>query len=967
MNNERWRLIERTYDAALEREGQARSAFLNEACANDEELRSEVEALINQDRQDSSFIEAPALEIAARAMADDLLSPDFSKMSKGPSALQQIGPYTVLALLGKGGMGAVYRARDSKLKRDVAIKVLPDGFSQDPERVSRFQREAEVLASLNHPHIAAIYDLAQFGELRFLVLELVEGETLDDRLSRGPVPIEEALRIGMQITEALEAAHEKGIIHRDLKPANIKITPQSDVKVLDFGLAKVVDAEGAGSSNVPTKTTMTTLGVVLGTAAYMSPEQVRGENADKSSDVWAFGCVLYQLLTGCPVFNGESVGEILGEVLKTEPEWRRLPAETPDGIRRLLRRCLRKQKNNRFRDIRDARLEIEDVINAPKQSEPVEQVFRGRWQRPASALGLALVMLIAAVSGVRTLRTLPGEPERRFEISMPSTRDAMRDESALAAISPDGLKIVFAATVAGQSQLWLRSLDSVSARPLAGTERAEMPFWSPDSRSVGFFADAELKKVDLDGGSLQTLAHAEAGAGGAWNRAGTIIFSANPGRPILQIPVQHILAKRAEPTAVTPFEAPQQASQSFPQFLPDSRHFLYFVTGGPETSGVYVGQIDGLTAHRLVDADAPAVYTSTGHLLFMRKGTLLAQAFDADRLELSGNTSPVAEHLGPWAALSASAAGPIVYRGPPSGGGQQQLVWFDRFGNETAKVVYPNTGGLGASLSRDGRAISMFKYTDGNMDIWSFEIERRVWNRITSDSGDDIFPVWSPNGHSIVFGSNRPVGGKGGIQNLYRKLVGGAPGSEELLLESPQIKFATDWSPDGRFLLYDSVDQKNGGSDIWAFPLEESGKPFEVVHTIFQEQAGQFSPDGKWIAYQSDKEGRFQIYVQAFPGPADSVLVSTDGGTQVRWNPNGKELFYVAPDGRLMTVPIRIASNGQTVLPSSATALFATNLRPYKRQEYMVSSDSRSFVMNSVSEPTGASPVTVILNWKPKP
>jgi len=365
----------------------------------------------------------------------------------------------------------------------------------------------------------------------------------------------------------------------------------------------------------------------------------------------------------------------------------------------------------------------------------------------------------------------------------------------------------------------------------------------------------------------------------------------------------------------------------------------------------------------LCDADAPAVYTSAGHLLFLRQGTLLAQAFDPDRLELNGNTFPVAEHLGPWVTLSASAAGPIVYRAPPPSGGQQQFVWFDRSGKETAKVVYPNTGGLGASLSRDGRAVATFRYADNNMDIWSFEIARRVWNRITFDSRDDIFPVWSPDGRSIVFGSNRK---EGGIQNLYRKLVSNAPGSEELLLESPEIKFPTDWSSDGNFLLYDSTDQKRGGSDIWTLPLQRDGKPVDVVHTAFKEQAGQFSPDGKWIAYQSDREGRFQIYVQAFPGPGDSVLVSVDGGTQARWNPNGKELFYIAPDGRLMSVPIRITSNNQTVVPSNAAALFATDLRPNKRQQYMVSPDGLSFVMNSVLEPTGLSPVTVILNWKPK-
>jgi serine/threonine protein kinase/Tol biopolymer transport system component len=870
----------------------------------------------------------------------------------------KLGSYEILALIGAGGMGEVYRARDAKLNRDVAIKVLPEEFASDHDRIVRFQREAQAVAALNHPNVGAIYGFDEVASTRFLVLELVEGETLDERIRRSPIPPGEALRLARQIAEALEAAHDKGIIHRDLKPANVKLTPDDQIKVLDFGLAKVLAAEVTDLSNVPTKVTASMPGRFLGTAAYMSPEHAKGKEADRTSDLWAFGCVFYEMLTGERAFEGETIGEILESVFKAEPDWKRLPADTPEGIRRLLRRCLQKDQRTRFRDIRDARLEIEDVQNSPQQNGSAERNSRTRWQWPAIAAVLALVTVIASAEAVRIFRTVPAGPEVRFEISLLSTRDVTRDESALAAISPDGLKIVFAATIAGRSQLWLRSLDSVSARPLAGTDRAEMPFWSPDSRSVGFFADTDLKRVDLDGGSLQTLAHAEAGAGGSWSGAGTIIFSANPGRSLLQIP-----ANRAEPTAVTPFEGAQQASQAFPQFLPDSRHFLYFVTGSPEARGVYVGQTDGLVTRRLCDADAPAVYTSAGYLLFLRQGTLLAQRFDADRLELKGNTIPVADHLGSWVTLSSSTSGPILYRTRPETGGQQQFVWVDRLGNQTRKIVYPNTGGLGASLSRDGRAVATFKYEDSNMDIWSLDVERRVWDRITFDSRDDIFPVWSRDGRSIIFGPNRK---NGGIQNLYRKLLGDAPGSEELLFESPQIKFATDWSLDGNFLLFDSADQKSGGSEIWALPLKKGGTPFEIVRTAFREQAGQFAPDGKWIAYQSNRDGRFQIYVQPFPGPGKNVLVSTDGGTQARWNPNGKELFYIAPDGRLMAVPFRV-TNDQTVIPLNAAALFATDLRPNKRQQYMVTPDGLSFVMNSAVEPTGPSPVTVILNWKPKP
>ena len=870
-----------------------------------------------------------------------------------PFAGQTFGSYEVQGLLGSGGMGEVYRARDSKLKRDVAIKVLPDAFSRDPERVARFQREAEVLASLNHPHIAAIYDLGHFGELQFLVLELVEGETLADRLTRGPIPVQEALRIARQIAEALEAAHEKGIIHRDLKPANIKITTDDHVKVLDFGLAKICKTEGTASSNAPTKVTASTDRTIMGTPGYMSPEQAKGAEAERRSDIWAFGCVLYEMLTGRGVFEGETVSEILAEVLKSEPDWNRLPGETPESIRRLLRRCLQREEKLRLRDAGDARIEIEDAIRGiDGQMAPVSARRGGRL---AWVSAFALLTMVVAI-GERFFRVVPTAAEARLEINTPAVRDG--ESLASLAISPDGQKIVFAATSAGQSQLWLRTLDSVSARPLTSTERAELPFWSPDSRSIGFFADAELRRVDLDGGSLQTLAHAQAFLGGAWNREGTIVFSPNPGRPLFQIP-----AKGGEPAVATPYEGPQQTSQRSPQFLPDGHHFLYFVTGNSEARGVYVGQLDGLKTHRLFDADSPAVYSSTGHLLFMRQGTLLAQGFDPDRLELNGNTFPVAEHIG-RSVLSASAAGAIVYRTLPTGGGQQEFVWIDRSGREIDKVVYPNaSNGIGPALSPDGHHLSMFKPENGNMDIWSFDVPRRAWNRITFDSRDDIFPLWSPDGRSVVFSSNRISG----IMNIYRKLLSGSPGSEELLLTSPQINWATDWSHDARFLLFDSIDPKRGGPDIWALPLEGERKPFEVVHTEFNEQAGQFSPDGKWIAYQSDKPGHSEIYLQPFHGAGDGVLVSTNGGTQVRWNPNGKELFYIGPDGRLMMVAIRLPVDGQAVELGTPAALFATSVNPnYFRHQYMVSPDGQSFIMN-FNEPISASPITIILNWKAKP
>jgi serine/threonine protein kinase len=866
----------------------------------------------------------------------------------------KLGTYEIVGSLGAGGMGEVYRARDTKLNRDVAIKTLPEVFARDPERLVRFRREAQVLASLNHHHIAAIYDLVDVGPSPFLVLELVEGETLAERIRRGRIRIPEALRIATHIAEALEAAHEKGIIHRDLKPANIKITPDGSAKVLDYGLAKVLEESGSANLSKAPTIAATSLGTILGTAPYMSPEQAIGGEADRSSDLWAFGCVLFEMLAGRGPFEGDTVSEVLAGILRSDPDWRLLPDETPDGIRRLLRRCLRRERTLRLRDAGDARIEIDEAqsITGPEHARPIPS---GRRERLAWASAFALVSLVAALMSVRAFRPGAVAPEARLEINTPPTRDPSL------AISPDGLKIVFTASSGGQAQLWLRSLDSSLARPLPGTERGSTPFWSPDSRSIGFFADSKLQRMDIDGGSVQTLASAPAGLGGAWNRDGTILFSANPGRPIFRIP-----AGGGEPAAVTRFESPQQASQSSPRFLPDGRHFLFFVTGTADARGVYIGNLDGLDTKRLFDADTPAAHTAAGQLLFIRQGQLMAQDFDVARLTPKGDPSPIDEHANRGTALSASAAGPVVYRTPPSGSGQRYFVWIDRAGREIDKVVYPDTAPGGPSLSHDGRRVAVFRYVNGNMDIWSYETQRRTWDRITFESGDDIYPLWSGDGSRIVFGSNR----KGGIMNLYRKLLSAAPGSEERLLSTSQPKFPMDWSPDGRFLLYDSIDPKRG-VDVWALPLEGDRKPFEVVQTDFNERLAQFSPDGKWIAYQSDKTGRFEIYLQPFPGSGGDSPVSTDGGAQVRWNPDGRELFYIAADDRLMAVPIRFASDGKTVESGTPLGLFATNVGSTapntNRQQYMVSPDGQSFVMNSVPEEVAASPITVILNWKAKP
>ena len=867
----------------------------------------------------------------------------------------RVGQYVIDALIGAGGMGEVYRARDSNLKRDVAIKVLPQIFSHDAERVARLRREAEVLASLNHSHIAAIYDLVQVGTLPCLVLELVEGETLADRIGRGPLTCQEALEIASQIAAALEAAHDRGIIHRDLKPANIKITRDGHVKVLDFGLAKV-HAGAAGNLPPSDVSTMmaTTPGLIVGTVAYMSPEQANGGEASRTSDMWAFGCVLYEMLTGSRAFQGTTTSEVLANVLKTEPDLHRLPPDTPERIRRLLRRSLQKDQKLRVRDMRDARLEIDDVQGGGLENGGATSVRSGRVERLAWASALALVALIAGLFGVRAWRPAPAAPEIRLDINTTPTRGASL------AVSPDGSKVVFAGTSGGQSMLWLRSLDSPVARPLAGTERGSQPFWSPDGRAIGFFADAKLKRLDLVGGSPRTLAPGGVPLGGAWNSDGTILFNNNPGGALLRMSADGV-----EYTAATRLAAAEQRGHVFPKFLPDGRHFIFFTIGSPETQGVYLGQLDDLKVTRLLPADGPAVYTA-GHVLFIREGKLWAQGFDSDRLVLTGEAFPIAEGVTRGTAVSASPAGTIAYRTPPADSGQRQFVWLDRSGREDRKIVYPDTAALGPSLSSDGRRIAVYKEKDGNMDIWSYEIGRQVWDRITFDPGDDIYPLWSDDGASIVFGAVR---GLQGILGLYRRHLAAPQGREEVVLSTPLNKFPTDWSRDGRFLLYDESDSKLA-SNVWGLQLDGDRKPFPIARTEFNESQGQFSPDGQWIAYQSDKTGRPEIYLRPFPGPGDDVRASIDGGAQPRWNPKGQELFYIGADDRLMAVPIRFSTGNKTIEPGAPRGLFGTNVGSTVtlafRQQYLVSPDGQSFVMNSAVAEGTASPITVILNWKPK-
>ena len=740
------------------------------------------------------------------------------------------------------------------------------------------------------------------------------------------------------------------------------------VKVLDFGLAKVLEpgSSGADPSQSPTITSpaATRAGFIIGTAAYMAPEQARGKPTDKRADLWAFGCVLYEMLTGVRAFSGEDMSETLAAVIKGEPDWRALTDETPVPIRRLLRRCLAKDPRGRLSDASMARLEIDEALSGPQLDIPAAQATSRRTERFTWVLALTVVTAIAVAAIVWALRPAPPGGELRVEISTPRTTDPVS-----LAISPDGEKLVFVATSEGRDVLWLRRLDSGTAAPLAGTDGAQALFWSPDSRRVAFFtsSDNQLKHIEIDSGSLQALGRFPLGTGGTWNRDGTILFATLSGAG----PIFRISSKGGEASAVTRLEGSELVHQ-FPQFLPDGRHFLYH-RPNLNPPGVYIGQLDGSETQHLIDADSAAVYVPSGYLLFLRQGTLFAQAFDPVRLMLTGDPFRVAEQVASEAsvpALSVSATGTLVYRTGLARGVGRPLVWFDRSGNEIVRVTEPNPGGR-PYISRDGSRVALMGgMILGPPDIWQLTVDSGVLARVTSNGKINLDPVWSPNANQIVFSSSRPTGS---AFDLYRKPMTG-DGNEELLLEAPQdtgTLLASDWSLDGRFLLYTNFSgHLKGGTDIWALPLN-GVKPFPVVQTSAEEKDGQFSPDGRWIAYQSNAPGRSEIYLQPFPGPGRREGVSTNGGAQVRWRRDGKELFYIALDGRLIAVPIRLAPDGQTFKLETPVSLFSTSVggavQGLDRQQYVVAPDGQSFLMSILPEDPSPSPIQVILKWKPKP
>ena len=894
-----------------------------------------------------------------------------------------IGSYEIVSPLGSGGMGEVYRAHDSKLGRDVAVKVLPEAFARDAERMARFQREAKVLASLSHPNIAPIYGLEDSGSTHALVMELVEGPTLADRIKQGPIPVDETLRIAKQICEGIEYAHERGIVHRDLKPANVKVTADDAVKVLDFGLAKAVEGDPSSIdlSTSPTMSRMATMaGILLGTAAYMSPEQAKGKPVDRRADIWAFGCVLYEMLTGKQTFAGETVTDTLAAVIRAEPDWSRLPDETPIRVRVLLQRCLQKEPKQRLRDIGEARVALEEVLSgapdpgfagAPRTAAPLWR--RGMPWAVASALAVALIALgwaYARSTGA------PARPESLVRFQIFGTAD--KPMGPLPLVSPDGRQLAFSEPgVGGPPKIWVRELDSFDARPIVLSEsftNVASFFWSPDGSYIAYAGDGagKLGRANVSTGETQTLCDVPAPPvlGGSWNADGTIIFGEASGG-IMKVPASGGVA-----VPVTERDKSRgDIGHFWPTFLPDGRHFIYErFSAKPEFNGLYLGSIDdkpdGQNLNRLEESDTNGEYVPSpdpdwGQLLFVRNGALMAQRYDARHLKLVDQPVTVVDHVGVFrSAGSFSASHDVLVYKTTLSTSDTQLGWFDRQGKLAGAVGDASAQFAEVSISPDGKRVLESRF-DQTLVLWQVDLATGANTRFTFGPAYAMGGAWSPDGSQIVFTS-----GPEGVFDLYQKPANGAH-EAELLLHTDELKTPTDWSRDGRFVIYNSTNAQTK-SDIWVLPLAGEKRPVPFLRTQFNEQEGHFSPDGRFVAYQSDESGRDEIYVRTFSPDALSLgastggkwQISTGGGSEPRWRRDGKALYYISSDQKLMQADVAGGPNFQSAAPKALFSLAGTGTNAGTFEAWDVAPGGARFLFPKLAGREDTTPFNVVLNWQ---
>ena len=875
----------------------------------------------------------------------------------------RVGVYEVGALLGEGGMGAVYRARDSRLERDVAIKVIRPDLASDPDRAVRFDREARLLASLNHPHIATVHGLEQAGDARVLVLELVSGDTLAERLREGPLPAREALGFALQIASGIEAAHAHGIVHRDLKPANIKITQSGAVKILDFGLAKALSIDSAADprTSSPTLTAAGTAeGVVLGTAAYMSPEQARGKEVDRRTDVWAFGCVMYEMLAGRTPFSAATLSDTLAAILTREPDWSRLPADTPPATLRLLRRCLHKDTSHRLRDIGDAILDIEEALTwKPGESQaaagtPLSGIFHTR--RGIAVSLVAALLLGAAIAGtafwtLRPSQTDAPRPPAQFSVTLPDDERIGELDFPAIAISPTDAHIVYVASKGGRSQLFARTMESLDTRPLPGTEGALCPFFSPDGQWIAFFAAGSLKKVPVAGGAVRTIAKAPIGFGGTWAPDNSIVFAPSNASELWRVS-----ADGGEPQAITALDVARgEFSHRWPEILPDGKSVLFVVgTEGSWDDAVIAVQTIGANDRRdVVQGGTSPRFSARGSLFYTRGGTLYSLPFDGGQAGGGGGPVPnmgqIFESSDGASQFSISRAGSLVYVPASSGQNDRTLVWVDRDGNPQPLAAPPRAF-ADPRLSPDGRVVAV---TIGGTppDVWTFDIARTRLAQFTFEGGTS--PIWSTDGGRIAFAANR-----GGSPDLFSKAADGS-GVEERLTRTPRTDVPAAWAPDGSILF---VESDANGRDIALFAPDRSAR--SVLSTTAHESAPALSPDGRVMAYVSDSSGQPEVYVALLNDPARATRVSSVGGSEPVWRRDGSELYFRSGP-HMMAATVRTQpSIGVQTARRLFTGRFETGVA--WRPAYDVSQDGTRFLMIRAAEAKEpGQELRVILGWKP--
>ena len=889
----------------------------------------------------------------------------------------KLGPYEIQSLLGSGGMGEVYRARDTRLGRDVAIKVLPAHLSANPDLKLRMEREAKAISSLNHPHICTLHDIGSQEGINFLVMEHLEGETLADRLQKGPIALAETLKIAIDVAEALDKAHGRGIVHRDLKPANIMLT-KNGPKLMDFGLAKPSGGIVAGSGENPltpstptmsvaalagSTSPLTQKGMVVGTFQYMAPEVLQGAEADARADIFSFGCVLYEMATRRRAFEGKSQFSVLGAILDKEPE--RVSVLLPSSPARLdetVGRCLAKNPEQRYGCMHDVRIQLE-TIGAGGAEQPTvageSSAASGSSRLPWLVATIALLFAIGAGVAYFQKResanvvksTILPPPGTSFVTMLPGAGPPV--------LSPDGTQLAFTARdEKSKVLLYVRSLTSLAAQALPGTDDAIYPFWSPDSREIAFFAAGKLKNIHVSGGPPQDICESFSGRGGSWGKDGVIVFTPSSNQSLLRVP-----ATGGKPEAASKLDAATgENSHRFPFFLPDGKHFLYWsrTARAGQSPVLYVGELGNLQGKMLMKSDSMASYAS-GHLLFLRGQTLMAQPFDTNKMELSGEPKPLAERIAingatVRAIFSVSDTGRLIYQTGEASAGWT-LVWRDREGKQTDAVSKAERY-LTPALSPDGTrmAVTIFAGYQGTSDIWIFDLTRQTNTRFTFGPASQTWPVWSADEKTIFYGSNDK-----GASHIYAKAADGS-GAERLVQEEAEVtELPRLVSPDGRYLIFGRRTKAEAGYHIWALPLSGGGKPFAIVQDTFDEDFPSLSGDGKWMAYQSNESGRREIYITAFPGGGAKWQVSNNGGSSPKWRRDGKELFFLDAADTITTVDVNTAGGAPQL--GAPHALFQAVGIQRDFGPFDVTADGKKFLVNSGNLKEGSDPLTLVLNW----